>query len=134
MSLMEAALIGASQAVAALIPGTSRSGITMTAARAMGFSRTEAARFSMLIGAPLIAAGGAYAFYELLTAEAGTISLTLTDGLIVAALSAISGYASIAVLMKLLERMSFLPFVIYRLLLGGILLLASPLALNIISA
>lgn len=134
MSLMEAALIGASQAVAALIPGTSRSGITMTAARAMGFSRTEAARFSMLIGAPLIAAGGAYAFYELLTAEAGTISLTLTDGLIVAALSAISGYASIAVLMKLLERMSFLPFVIYRLLLGGVLILASPLALNIISA
>ena len=106
----------------------------MTAARAMGFSRTEAARFSMLIGAPLIAAGGAYAFYELLTAEAGTISLTLTDGLIVAVLSAISGYASIAILMKLLERMSFLPFVIYRLLLGGVLILASPLALNIISA
>jgi undecaprenyl-diphosphatase len=134
MSLKEAALIGASQAIAAIIPGTSRSGITMTTARAMGFSRVEAARFSMLIGAPLIAAGGLYAFYELASAEAGAISLTLTDGLIVAALSAVSGYASIAVLMRLLARMSFLPFVIYRLLLGGILLLASPLALNIISA
>lgn len=134
MSVKDAALIGASQAVAALIPGTSRSGITMTAARAMGFNRIEAARFSMLIGAPLIAAGGAYAFYELATAEAGAIALSLTDGLIVAAMSAISGYASIAILMKLLERMSFLPFVIYRLLLGGVLILASPLALNIISA
>lgn len=134
MSVKEAILIGATQAIAALIPGTSRSGITMTAARAMGFSRTEAARFSMLIGAPLIAAGGAYAFYELFNAAPGTITLTLSDGLIVAMLSAVSGYASIAVLMRLLEQMSFLPFVIYRLLLGAVLLLASPLALNLISA
>lgn len=134
MSLKEAGLIGATQAIAALIPGTSRSGITMTAARAMGFSRIEAARFSMLIGAPLIVASGAYAFYELLSAAPGTITLTLQDGLIVAGLSAVSGYASIAVLMKLLETMSFLPFVIYRFLLGGVLLLMSPLALNIISA
>lgn len=134
MTVKDAALIGATQAIAALVPGTSRSGITMTAARAMGFSRIEAARFSMLIGAPLIVAGGAYAFYELLSAEPGTITLTLKDGLIVAALSAVSGYASIAILMKLLERISFLPFVIYRLVLGAALLLASPLALNIISA
>ena len=134
MTIKDAALIGATQAIAALVPGTSRSGITMTTARAMGFSRVEAARFSMLIGAPLIVAGGAYAFYELLSAEPGTISLTMTDGLIVAGLSAVSGYASIAILMKLLERMSFLPFVIYRLLLGAVLLLASPLALNLISA
>jgi len=134
MTIGEAALIGATQAIAALVPGTSRSGITMTAARAMGFSRVEAARFSMLIGAPLIAAGGAYAFYELASADPDSISLTMTDGLIVAGLSAVSGYASIAILMKLLERISFLPFVIYRLLLGGVLLLASPLALNLISA
>ncbi len=134
MSLGEAAVIGATQAIAALVPGTSRSGITMTAARAYGFSRVEAARFSMLIGAPLIVASGAYAFLELFTAEAGTISLTMKDGMIVLALSAVSGYASIAVLMKLLERMSFLPFVIYRLVLGAVLLAASPLWLNIISA
>lgn len=134
MTLKDAALIGATQAVAALLPGTSRSGITMTTARAMGFSRSEAARFSMLIGAPLITASGAYAFYELFTAPTGSISLTLQDGLIVAALSAISGYVSIAVLMRLLERISFLPFVIYRLALGAALLLASPLALNLISA
>lgn len=134
MTVTQAILIGATQAIAAIIPGTSRSGITMTTARAMGFTRTEAARFSMLIGAPLIAASGAYAFYELLQAEAGTLTLTLQDGLIVIALSAISGYASIALLMKLLERMSFLPFVAYRLLLGAALLIASPLALGLISA
>lgn len=134
MSLKEAGLIGATQAIAALVPGTSRSGITMTAARAMGFSRTEAARFSMLIGAPLIFISGLYAFYELLSAEAGASTLPLSDGLIVAGLSAVSGYASIAILMKLLERMSFLPFVIYRLVLGAALLLASPLAFGLISA
>ena len=132
MSVPQAVLIGASQAIAAIIPGTSRSGITMTTARAMGFTRAEAARFSMLIGAPLIAASGAYAFYELAQAEPSSLSLTMTSALGVVALSAVSGYASITVLMKLLERMSFLPFVIYRLLLGAALLLASPLALNLI--
>ncbi len=134
MSFAQAAVIGATQAIAALVPGTSRSGITMTAARAYGFSRVEAARFSMLIGAPLIVASGAYAFLELFTAEAGTISLTMQDGMIVLVLSALSGYASIAILMKLLERISFLPFVIYRLVLGAVLLAASPLWLNLISA
>lgn len=134
MTLLQATLIGATQAIAAIIPGTSRSGITMTTARAMGFTRTEAARFSMLIGAPLITASGAYAFYELAQADPGTLSLTMQSALTVVALSAISGYASIAVLMKLLERMSFLPFVIYRLLLGAALLLASPIALNLITA
>jgi undecaprenyl-diphosphatase len=134
MSLSEAAVIGATQAVAALVPGTSRSGITMTAARAYGFSRVEAARFSMLIGAPLIVASGAYAFLELFAAEPGAISLTMKEGLIVLGLSAVSGYASIAILMKLLERISFLPFVVYRLALGAVLLAASPLWLNLISA
>lgn len=134
MSLGQAAVIGATQAVAALVPGTSRSGITMTAARAYGFSRVEAARFSILIGAPLIVASGAYAFLEVFTADPGAISLTMKDGLVVLALSAVSGYASIAVLMKLLERISFLPFVIYRLALGAVLLAASPLWLNLISA
>ena len=134
MTVLQAILIGATQAIAAILPGTSRSGITMTTARAMGFTRTEAARFSMLIGAPLIAASGAYAFYELAGADPETLSLTMKDGLMVIALSAISGYASIAVLMKLLERMSFLPFVIYRLLLGGALILASPIGWGLISA
>lgn len=130
MTLMQALLIGASQAIAAVIPGTSRSGITMTTARWFGFDRTEAARFSMLIGAPILAAGGIYAFYELFTADAADGVATLTDGLIVAGLSFVSGIISVALLMELLKRISFLPFVIYRILLAIALIAASPLGLG----
>jgi undecaprenyl-diphosphatase len=126
MTFGHAILIGATQAIAALLPGTSRSGITMTAARALGYSRTESARFSMLIGAPLLAAVGLYAFLQL-SGSADTGIATLTDGLIVAAFSFVSGFASIWGLMALLKRMSFLPFVIYRVILGLILLLYTPL-------
>ncbi|WOR16199.1 undecaprenyl-diphosphate phosphatase [Hyphomonas sp. FCG-A18] len=126
MTFGHAILIGATQAIAALLPGTSRSGITMTAARALGYSRTESARFSMLIGAPLLAAVGLYAFLQLSGSEDTGIA-TLTDGLIVAAFSFVSGFASIWGLMALLKRMSFLPFVIYRVILGLILLLYTPL-------
>ncbi|MEL6860581.1 MAG: undecaprenyl-diphosphate phosphatase [Pseudomonadota bacterium] len=127
MTLGHAALIGATQAIAAIIPGTSRSGITMTAARALGYERTEAARFSMLIGAPILAAAGLYGAYGLLEPDPGGGVVSLHDGMIVAALAFVSGIASIHVLMTLLKRMSFLPFVIYRLILGVGLLLAAPI-------
>lgn len=126
MTLLQATLIGATQAVAALLPGTSRSGITMTAARALGFSRTESARFSMLIGAPLLAAVGLYAFLQLSGSDPSEGVATLRDGLVVAGLSFVSGFASIWALMALLKRMSFLPFVIYRVLLGVGLIVAGP--------
>ena len=126
MTLGHAALIGATQAIAALIPGTSLSGITMTAARALGYERTEAARFSMLIGAPILAAAGLYGAIGLLDADSSGALVTLQDGMIVAALAFVSGIASIHALMTLLKRMSFLPFVIYRLLLGVGLILAAP--------
>lgn len=134
MTLRDAILIGTTQAIAAIIPGTSRSGITMTAARALGFSRIEAARFSMLIGAPVLFASGLYAFYGLLTAEPGTITLGVSEAGLIIVLSFASALVSIWGLMALLQRMSFLPFVIYRLLLGAGLILASPLALGIIAA
>ncbi|MEZ5945984.1 MAG: undecaprenyl-diphosphate phosphatase [Hyphomonas sp.] len=128
ITLGHALLIGATQAIAAIIPGTSRSGITMTAARALGYDRTEAARLSMLIGAPILALAGLYGAYGLLTAEPGTgMALTFADGMIVAVISFITGLASIWFLMELLKRMSFLPFVLYRFLLGALLLLGSPL-------
>jgi undecaprenyl-diphosphatase len=126
MTIGHAAMIGATQAIAALIPGTSRSGITMTAARALGYERTEAARFSMLIGAPILAAAGLYGALGLLdTGSTGGV-VTLQDGLIVSVLAFASGLASIHALMTLIKRMSFLPFVIYRLLLGFGLILAAP--------
>lgn len=127
MTLGHAVMIGATQAIAALIPGTSRSGITMTAARALGYERTEAARFSMLIGAPILAAAGLYGAIGLLDAEAAGGLVTLQDGMVVAILAFVSGIASIHALMTLLKRMTFLPFVIYRLLLGFGLLLAAPI-------
>lgn len=126
MTIGHAILIGASQAIAAIIPGTSRSGITMTAARALGYERTEAARFSMLIGAPILAAAGLYGAVGLLDAETTGGLVTLQDGLIVAVLAFVSGIASIHALMTLLQKMTFLPFVIYRLLLGIGLILAAP--------
>jgi undecaprenyl-diphosphatase len=127
MTMWHAFLIGATQAVAAILPGTSRSGITMTAARAFGYDRTEAARFSMLIGAPILAAAGLYGAMGLVTADATETVLTLKDGLIVASIAFITGLASIWFLMSLLSRMSFLPFVLYRFALGAVLILGSPL-------
>jgi undecaprenyl-diphosphatase len=126
MTLRDAFLIGASQLIAVIIPGTSRSGITMTAARALGFERAEAARFAMLIGAPILAAVSLYGLLGLIASDTAS-TVTLTDGLVVAAFSFVSGYASIGLLMAVVRRMSFLPFVIYRIALGILLLLTSPM-------
>ena len=127
MTVKHAVLIGASQAIAALIPGTSRSGITMTTARALGYERTEAARFAMLIGAPILAAAGLYGLLGLMDPEAPAGLVTLKDGLIVAVIAFITGLASIWALMAILRKMSFLPFVLYRFALGIALLLTSPI-------
>ncbi|WP_421788485.1 undecaprenyl-diphosphate phosphatase [Hyphobacterium sp.] len=111
-------LIGLAQ-VFALIPGASRSGVTMTAGRALGLTRQETARFSMLMAIPVIAAFGLVAGFDLARGtEAGA---SLTDGLIVAALSFVSAWAAIAVMMRFVERVGFLPFVIYRFALAGLI-------------
>lgn len=81
----------------------------------------------MLIGAPILAAAGLYGAYGLLEADTTGSVVSLQDGLIVALIAFVSGIASIHVLMTLLKRMSFLPFVIYRLILGVGLLIATPL-------
>ena len=80
----------------------------------------------MLLGAPILAAAGLYGAIGLMEAPTGESVVTLQDGLIVAGFSFLAGIASIAGLMALLRRMSFLPFVIYRLLLGAALLLFVP--------
>ena len=115
-----AALIGCAQALA-LIPGTSRSGITMTTARFMNMTRVESARFSMLMSLPIIGAGGSLALLKLVTEPGG--SAGLSDGLIVAVLSFIAAYACIALFMKWVSKIGFFPFMVYRLLLGAGLLL-----------
>lgn len=114
----EAMTIGAAQMLA-VIPGVSRSGVTMTAARYLGWTRTEAARFSMLLAIPTISAFGAFAGLELIR-DGARASLAAAG--FVAVLSFASAYAAIAIFMRLTQRMSFTPFVIYRVALGVVLL------------
>ena len=114
MTVGGAVAIGLAQ-VLALVPGTSRSGITMTAARILGFERRDAARFSMLMSIPAIAAAGALKGSELY--RSGDAQLT-GDAVIVAGLSFAIAMVAIALLMAWLRRASFTPFVIYRLGLG----------------
>lgn len=118
MSLRDAVVIGLAQALA-LVPGTSRSGITMTAARFLGYERTEAARFSMLMSVPVIAAAALAAGWEL--ARRGD-AVVAADAVLAAALSFATALAAIAALLALLRRTSFTPFAIYRVLLGAALL------------
>lgn len=110
--------IGLAQMLA-LIPGTSRSGITMTAARGLGFSREQSARFSMLLAIPAILALSAYAWLDLISAdEPGR----LQDAVIVAVLSFMAAFAAISIFLRLVEKIGFLPFVLYRLVFGAFLI------------
>lgn len=117
MTLSPALIIGVAQAIA-IIPGTSRSGITMTAARALGFERPEAARFAFLLGIPAIAGAGVLKLGDAV-ASGETISL---DVLLTAVLTFFVALGTITILMKLVRHMSFLPFAVYRILLGVLLL------------
>lgn len=117
MSLAPALIIGVAQAIA-IIPGTSRSGITMTAARALGFERPEAARFAFLLGIPAIAGAGVFKLGDAVAAgEPIGFGMLLT-----AVLTFFVALGTITVLMKLVRYMSFLPFAVYRVLLGAVLL------------
>lgn len=115
----DALAIGVAQAIA-LIPGTSRSGITMTAGLALGFTRQAAARFSFLLAIPVTVLAGGLSTFDLIaepTAHAHWGALALG-----AALSGLAAYACIAVFLRLIDRIGFMPFVIYRLILGLFLL------------
>jgi undecaprenyl-diphosphatase len=119
VSLADAMMVGIAQ-IGALIPGVSRSGSTLTAALALGFKRDEAARFSFLLGLPAIALAGFKEIWELhkahLDAQGWSV---LAVGLVVASVSA---FVAIWALMRVLERYSAWPFVVYRGLLGVLLL------------
>lgn len=111
-------VIGVAQAIA-LIPGTSRSGITMTAGLMMGLTRAGAARFSFLLSIPVIILAGGLKTLDLIKGEAAVDWNALIIGSVV---SAISAYVCIHFFLKLLERIGMLPFVIYRMALGIFLL------------
>ena len=110
-------IIGVAQAIA-LIPGTSRSGITITAALLLGLKREAAARFSFLLSIPVIFLAGSVETYKYMqVATVQDINYLIMGALI----SALSAYACIHVFLKLLQRIGMTPFVIYRLILGAVL-------------
>jgi len=113
----QALLIGCAQAMA-LMPGTSRSGITITAGLALGMTRSAAARFSFLLAVPGIAMAGGYEFLKLFSSGEPVDWPAMSLGLVV---SAITGYACIHLLLKVIERVGLLPFTLYRLLIAAII-------------
>jgi undecaprenyl-diphosphatase len=117
-TLKDAFQMGLWQALA-LIPGTSRSGITITAGRMLGYNRTDAARLSMLMSIPTIIASAALLGLDVIgTADASA----LRDIGIVVAMSFAAALVALTLMMRLLKSVSFTPYVIYRIALGIVLL------------
>jgi undecaprenyl-diphosphatase len=114
MTMAAAILIGIAQALA-LIPGTSRSGITITAALLLGLNRQAAAQFSFLLSVPLILAAGSLKTIELATSD---IAVHWGDLLLGAACSGITAYICIRAFLAFIDRIGMTPFVLYRLVLG----------------
>lgn len=115
LTLTDALLVGLAQALA-LVPGTSRSGVTMTVALALGFSRPAAARFSFLLAIPVgVLATG----YDLLQVVGGDVpAAELAPMLVGLVTAAVSAYLIIGALLAWLRRQTMTPFVVYRVLLG----------------
>lgn len=113
-----AAIIGCAQ-IFALIPGASRAGVTITAARTLGCTRHDAARFSMLLSIPVIVIFAGLGLMDLLVA--GDLTL-MGNAALAAVLAAATALVSIHLFMKMTAKLSLLPFVLYRLVLGASLL------------
>ena len=120
LEIVDALLIGLAQCLA-LIPGTSRSGITITMSRLLGVERREAAKFCMLLSIPTIAGAGALVFLEMIEAGVKDFGFEIWG----IAFSFVASICAIWVMMNWLKNRTFLPFVIYRVILGTVLLLYS---------
>ena len=107
-------VVGLGQALA-LVPGTSRSGAAMTAGRLVGLSRREAARFALLLGIPAIAGAAVLAVADIVAAGDARLG---RDAAVAALLSFLAAWATVALFMRFVERIGFLPFVLYRVALG----------------
>lgn len=118
VGLKESVLIGISQAFA-LIPGVSRSGVTMTAGRLLGFDRETTARFSFLLSTPIIVGAGLVHVFRLTPAD---FTLPFITGI---AVSAVVGYLAIKFLLRFLVTNSFFIFVVYRFILGSAVVMLS---------
>jgi undecaprenyl-diphosphatase len=118
VQIKDAVLIGFAQALA-LVPGTSRSGVTITVALALGFERQDAARFSFLLAVPVILLATLYSFIGLLNSAVAVAWGQLATGVVI---SAIVAYLSIDFFMRFVSRIGLLPFAIYRLALAAVIL------------
>ena len=114
MSWRHTLCIGLAQALA-LLPGTSRSGITMTAALMLGYTREAAARFSFLMSIPVILAASSLMTLELATT---TVAILWTPMLIAFVVAFVSAWLCIVLFMQVISRMGMWPFVVYRVVLG----------------
>ena len=126
LSYLAALSIGLGQ-VTALIPGVSRAGVTITCGLWFGLTPQTAARFSFLLAIPVIAAAASYSFYQLLSQATVADHLGFENewlhALGGALVAAIFAYLTIGFFLRLLNRAGMMPFVVYRLLLGGLLLI-----------
>ena len=114
----DALAIGFAQ-VLALIPGTSRAGITMTAARFRGLSHRAAARFSMILSIPIILGSGLLKAGDVIAAGSTDLLFSM---MVAAIIAMVVAFLSIGAMMAIIQRVGFMPFVIYRVILGLILL------------
>ena len=122
MTLGQVLFIGFAQAIA-LLPGTSRSGITISGGLLANLSPTTAARFSFLLGTPIILAAGAYKTLHLLPSSIDSVHLSnsqLGVGLFV---SFVVGYFSIKLLLGIVSRLGLMPFIVYRIILATSILI-----------
>lgn len=118
IDLRSALLIGLAQ-VLALVPGTSRSGVTITMGRFLGFSPDAAARYSFLLAIPIVAAAGGYGALRVASHDA---AIDWSQFALALLFAAGAGWVCIAAFLALLKRVGLMPFVIYRLCLGLLLL------------
>jgi undecaprenyl-diphosphatase len=141
MTWRHALLLGGAQALA-LIPGVSRSGATIGAGRALGFERPAAARYSFLLAIPAVFGSGLYELYKTLKdpcdaaaakATGCTVEVfTMPQTLVAAVVAGVIGFVVIAFFMRYISKGSFMPFVIYRVVLGVVLIVL--LATGVIAA
>ena len=117
-SIRDAIIMGVWQAIA-LIPGTSRSGITITGARALGYAREDAAKLAMLMSIPTIAASGVLLGIDVVSEGDASI---IKDASIAAGFAFVAALFALSIMMRLLKSVSFTPYVIYRVVLGLVLL------------
>ena len=119
LTLRDALLIGCGQALA-IIPGVSRSGITLVFAMSLGLKRDAAARFSFLLSVPAVTAAAVFELPKVMRTP-GLVGAPLAVGLLVAA---VFGYLSIAWMLRFLRTRTTMPFVVYRVAIGALLLAA----------